>query len=75
MPEGFGARLRELRRGAGLSQQELAQSAGLSVSAVARVEQGGNPAPDTVAALARALGLTVGTLDPRDAGESVSGGG
>jgi transcriptional regulator with XRE-family HTH domain len=64
MADVFGARLKELRRRAGITQQALAQSAGLSVSTVARLEQGGRPAPETVALLARALGVPVGSLDP-----------
>ncbi len=64
MSERFGSRLRELRLRAGLTQQAIAQAAGLSVSTVGRLEQGGNPTPETVTALARALGVPVGAFDP-----------
>jgi transcriptional regulator with XRE-family HTH domain len=75
MSEGFGDRLRELRRRGGLTQQGLARRAGLSVSTVARLEQGGLPSPATVAALARALGVRDGALrDPPEA-PAQSGGG
>ena len=70
MSDGFGARLRELRRRVGLTQQALARGAELSVSAVARLEQGGNPAPDTVAALCRALGVPVEAFDRTAEGET-----
>jgi transcriptional regulator with XRE-family HTH domain len=64
MGDGFGARLKEHRRRAGLTQQALARAAHLSVSAVARLEQGGRPAPATVTALAGALGVPVRVLAP-----------
>jgi transcriptional regulator with XRE-family HTH domain len=60
----FGARLKEHRRRAGLTQQALARVAQLSVSAVARLEQGGRPALATVTALAGALGVPVRALAP-----------
>lgn len=39
-PERLGAALRELRRGAGLSQRELARRAGWDVRTVRRAERG-----------------------------------
>ena len=54
-----GQRLRELRRQRGLSQEELADQAGISVTTVARLEQGQPNAPcrgRTLGRLARALG-------------------
>jgi predicted ATPase len=56
--EAFGARLRRLREGAGLSQEELAERAGLSSHAVSALERGTRtrPYPHTVRALADALG-------------------
>ncbi|MEO3978030.1 helix-turn-helix domain-containing protein [Streptomyces sp. CAU 1734] len=59
MPGGFGQRLRALRLGAGLSQEELAEAAGVSVRALAYMERGHTTGPQrrTVQALARALGL------------------
>jgi transcriptional regulator with XRE-family HTH domain len=55
----FGARLRELRTSAGLSQPELARMAGMSKDGLARIEQGRrSPSWDTVLALAAALGVS-----------------
>lgn len=56
---GFGERLRALRTGAGLSQEELAQAAGVSVRALSDLERGRTRGPQrrTVGALADALGL------------------
>ncbi|WP_197367159.1 ATP-binding protein, partial [Streptomyces clavuligerus] len=58
-PGEFGQRLRALRLGAGLSQEQLAHSAGLSVRALANMERGRTTGPQrqSVQALARALGL------------------
>jgi transcriptional regulator with XRE-family HTH domain len=71
MADGFGARLKELRGRLGMTQQTLAQAASLSVSAVARLEQG-NPARETIAALERAMGVPVGTLGSLTERETVS---
>jgi LuxR family maltose regulon positive regulatory protein len=56
----FGARLRQRRREAGLSQAALAERASLSPAAVAALEQGQRrrPHPHTVRRLADALGLS-----------------
>ena len=53
----FAGRLRELRRAAGLTQEELAARAGLSPAAVGALERGirSRPYPHTVRALADAL--------------------
>lgn len=58
-PEGFGDRLRRLRRSSGLSQEELAGRAGLAPAAIGALERGDrrHPYPATVAAIAAALGL------------------
>ncbi len=58
--DSFGARLRRLRKEAGLSQQELALRAGLSLNAVNALERGArkHPYPHTVRSLADALGLS-----------------
>ncbi|PLS84609.1 MAG: hypothetical protein CYG60_17030, partial [Actinobacteria bacterium] len=52
-------RLRDLRRAAGLTQEELASRAGLSPGAVGTLERGvrSRPYPHTVRALADALGV------------------
>jgi predicted ATPase/DNA-binding XRE family transcriptional regulator len=56
----FGERLRRLRVAAGLSQEALAERAGLSAQAIGALETGKRrrPYPNTVAALADALGRT-----------------
>jgi transcriptional regulator with XRE-family HTH domain len=57
-------KLRELREAAQLSQQDLAVAAGMSVSIVAKIEQGVNTDPrlNTVKALARALNVSADVL-------------
>ena len=59
----FGALLRSLRQAASLSQEELAQRARLSVKAVGALERGERlrPYPNTVRALADALGASTET--------------
>jgi predicted ATPase/transcriptional regulator with XRE-family HTH domain len=56
----FGARLRDCRRAAGLSQEELAERAGLSVRAISDLERGRtrSPYPNSARRLADALLLT-----------------
>lgn len=58
-PTGFGALLRALRLGAGLSQEGLAERARLSVVTIGALERGRRsaPYPVTLAKLTRALGL------------------
>ncbi len=55
----FGGRLRALREGAGLTQEELAAKAGLTAKAVNALERDERkrPYPHTVRSLADALGL------------------
>jgi predicted ATPase/DNA-binding XRE family transcriptional regulator len=55
----FGVRLRRLREGAGLTQEELAGRAGLSTRAISSLERGErrHPYPHTARSLAEALGL------------------
>src|SRR5947207_13836866 len=54
----FAGRLKELREGAGLTQQDLAEKAGLSKDGVSHLEQGRRkPAWETAIALASALGV------------------
>ena len=55
----FDARLRRLRRNAGLTQEELASRAGLSARAISSLERRArkHPYPHTVRSLADALGL------------------
>jgi transcriptional regulator with XRE-family HTH domain len=57
--EGFGARLRELREKAGLTQEDLAERAGVKRGAVARWESGARePSWGNIVALADALGVS-----------------
>src|SRR5215831_10628464 len=54
----FGARLRELREQAGLTQQQLAEQCGVKWEAVSRWERGTRePSWSHVVALAKALGV------------------
>jgi transcriptional regulator with XRE-family HTH domain len=60
----FGARLRELRESAGLSQAGLAKATGLNRVTLADYERGERSEPTfaTALALASALGVDVGAL-------------
>jgi len=59
----FGATLRRLRVGAGLSQEDLALEAGIQRNFVSLIELGRNqPTITTVCKLARALGLKASEL-------------
>jgi transcriptional regulator with XRE-family HTH domain len=59
----FGARLRELREQAGLTQQQLAERAGIHKLTVAKFEQGlREPGWSTVQALVDALGVSCDAL-------------
>jgi transcriptional regulator with XRE-family HTH domain len=78
----LAARVKQLREAAGLSQQSLAQAAGLSISVVTQLEQGAKADPriSTVAALARALRVTVDAIitppaEPATAPDQGKGGG
>ncbi|MEV7094931.1 helix-turn-helix domain-containing protein [Amycolatopsis sp. NPDC051045] len=59
MTSGFGALLRELRRQAGMTQDELADRSGVAVRTIRRLERevGTNPRLGTVKLLADALGI------------------
>jgi transcriptional regulator with XRE-family HTH domain len=61
---GIGARVRTARERLGLTREALAFHAGLSWSAIAQVESGRrtNVRPSTLAALARALGVSIDYL-------------
>jgi transcriptional regulator with XRE-family HTH domain len=62
--KAISARLKALRESAGLSQQEVALRADLSISLVAKLEQGkkGDPRASTLLALADALGVKPGAI-------------
>ncbi len=55
-------RLQTLREASGLSQQEVAERADLSLSLIAKMEQGrkADPRASTLLALSRALGVRPG---------------
>ncbi|ABC81640.1 helix-turn-helix domain-containing protein [Anaeromyxobacter dehalogenans] len=54
----LGERVREHRRGRGMTQEALAEALDLSVAYVSLIERGGrNPPYTTVVAIARALGI------------------
>lgn len=58
-----GANVRRLRRTRGLSLVDLGQHAGLAKGTLTQLEAGrGNPTIDTLQALSRALGVTLGEL-------------
>jgi transcriptional regulator with XRE-family HTH domain len=60
----IGQNVKRLRAAAGMTQQDLAVAAGLSTSVVSQIEQGTNADPrmNTLAALAKALGVSVDEL-------------
>jgi len=67
--QAFGARLRELREGAGLTQQQLAEAIGSTVRNISRLETGAQEATwPTVLKLCQALGVecTAFTQPPAD---------
>lgn len=58
----IGARIKSLRGGRGLTQEQVAERTGLSVNFVSRIERGlENPTLDTLLGLAKAL-----KVDPLD---------
>src|SRR5262249_28056166 len=62
--EHFGARLRELREAAGLTQQELASRAGVQWETISRWERGARePSWSNVLALAGVLGVDCTTFN------------
>jgi len=64
LSKALAERIRTLREAAGLSQQEVAVKADLSLSLVAKLEQGkkADPRASTLLALAGALAVTPGEL-------------
>jgi transcriptional regulator with XRE-family HTH domain len=64
----LGARLRERREAVGWSQAELAEAVGVTPNYVGVIERGEKlPTLETVEAVSRALGVSVGTLLADDA--------
>jgi len=61
--QSLGARIKKWRTTAGLTQAGLAERLDISVAYVSLIERGGrNPPITTVAAIARALGVTASLL-------------
>ncbi len=60
----IGGRIRTARRAAGLSQEEVARRAGLSLKGMGEIERGDieDPHISSLTRIARALGVSVGTL-------------
>ncbi len=73
MSTGLADNVRKYRRTAGLSQEGLAEVADLSLSTVRKVEQGGHVSMETLASLARALGVSTSALFASEAPKSVLG--
>lgn len=73
MSTGLADNVRKYRRTAGLSQEGLAEAADLSLSTVRKVEQGGHVSMDTLAALARALGVSTSALFASEAPKPIVG--
>lgn len=60
-----GKKIRELRDAAGMNQTQLAEKAGLTQSHISRLENAEHSATNfTLEKIAKALGVTVGDLDP-----------
>jgi transcriptional regulator with XRE-family HTH domain len=64
LAKALSQRIKQLREAAGLSQQEVAMRGDLSLSLVAKLEQGkkADPRASTLLALARALEVRPGSL-------------
>ena len=62
--KGLGKRLQEVRRAAGLTQQQLCQIANLSFSTLTKIERGAIKAPSifTVSSIAQAVGMGLDEL-------------
>jgi FMN phosphatase YigB (HAD superfamily)/DNA-binding Xre family transcriptional regulator len=60
----LGARLQQMRKQAGLTQQQLCQRANLSYSTLAKIERGAIKSPSifTIASIARAIGIGLDDL-------------
>ena len=59
-----GEKLRRLRRGSALTQEQLAEASGVSPSTIVAIERGDrlNPHPGTLGKLAEALGVSPADL-------------
>lgn len=64
---GLGARLRDLRRTRGLTQERLGELAELKSETMSRIETGANtPDLDTLARIAKVLNVSVAAMLPLD---------
>ena len=62
----IGQRIAQLRKLAGMSQEQLSERAGLQRTHVSRIEAGKYAVTlETIQAIAEALGMTVDIIDPR----------
>jgi DNA-binding XRE family transcriptional regulator len=60
-----GKRVRELRKEAGVTQEQLAEKSGLPQPHISRIENGEvSPTRFTLEKIAKALGKTIGDIDP-----------
>ncbi len=59
-----GEKVRRMRRGSAMTQQQLAEAAGVSPSTIVAIERGDrpNPHPGTLGKLAKALGVSPADL-------------
>ena len=63
MARSFGARVRSVRHGLGLTQEELAESAGITANNLQLIENGSsNPTLASISALARSLKMSLAEL-------------
>lgn len=62
--KGLGKRLQDMRRGAGMTQQQLCQAANLSFSTLTKIERGAIKSPSifTIHSIANALGMGLDEL-------------
>ena len=61
--------LREIRRARGLTLESVAYLAGVDAATVSRIERGEVlPRPETVVTIARALGVSVKRITPKEPG-------
>lgn len=63
----FANRLKELRKAAGMSQEDVARAADVSLSAITKLEAGSvEPTWATVRAIAKALGVSVARFEDEE---------
>ena len=66
----LGARVRDLRRQRGWTQEALGERAGISYKFIGEIERGvGNPTVDSIDQIARAFGIDIALLLQREAPE------